>query len=865
MPRLLLVLCILCYALLGHAQQSAVDSLETLLKHTTAPTEKVNLLNELANLYYNSDVEKGYAYASEAVILAHAVKDIKGERLGLMLQGFYFYGNGNFDEALRLYKASSGLEKGNDDLKAYNLAMTGNVHLSKASYDSALSCYTQAISVLQAINSDKYLAYAYKNLGRLCVLQWKNDLAKKYFSNAFDIYQRKHDQYGIADTQFALADVSKNQADYKMAEKYVASACVTGNKLNDVFLKLHCLINQGELDYNTGEYMQALQNLLQATEATNLMDVPEVQAKLYLDLGDVYEALGQNDISLKYFLESLKISERLGFKHSIAKVQSSLGWIYKNQHNYRLAHEWVDKSYYLRKEIGDEHGVSNSFNVKGVIFYQQQMYDSALVYLERSLEIRRRIGHKEGVSACLFNKALVLEAMKKFQPALDLQHEALAIENTIQNKFTLGISYNSIGSLYTQLKQYDSAYKYLKDAEQMSLQTKSLTLSMNNQFYWSDYFKAKGDYKRALEFHERYADLNDSIYYEMGASKLAELQAFYQLEKKDHEIKLLSQEKLLHENEIDLQKSRIHFQTIIIISVIAGLLLVSLLAFKSYQYNKQIEKAHREITEQKEEIQSQSEELIEANQIIADINKQLEVKIQDRTRALTQAYKELDTFFYRASHDFRRPLTTFLGLAEVANVTVKDKSAIELFEKVRTTAVNLDKMLVKLQSISDVGSQELVYKEVMLRELFENVCDSYRDEIQRNNIRTSTDIHLTGPFISYPAMVKIILDNLVENAIHFCNPNEPFVKLHASQDGGLVTIEVIDNGAGILPKYQDQVFDMYFRGSERSKGNGLGLYIVKKAVQKLEGSVKLTSGKGAGTTITVVLPNDLQASHKFSM
>jgi len=62
-----------------------------------------------------------------------------------------------------------------------------------------------------------------------------------------------------------------------------------------------------------------------------------------------------------------------------------------------------------------------------------------------------------------------------------------------------------------------------------------------------------------------------------------------------------------------------------------------------------------------------------------------------------------------------------MGLAEVAKITIKDESALELFRKVDETARNLDKMLVKLQSISDVGSQELIFKEVLLREIFEMV------------------------------------------------------------------------------------------------------------------------------------------------
>ena len=84
---------------------------------------------------------------------------------------------------------------------------------------------------------------------------------------------------------------------------------------------------------------------------------------------------------------------------------------------------------------------------------------------------------------------------------------------------------------------------------------------------------------------------------------------------------------------------------------------------------------------------------------ILGINDELEQKVEARSVELKNAHKELDIFFYRSSHDFRRPLTTFIGLAEVAKIAVKDETALNLFEKVRENSLALDKMLRKLQSM----------------------------------------------------------------------------------------------------------------------------------------------------------------------
>jgi signal transduction histidine kinase len=269
--------------------------------------------------------------------------------------------------------------------------------------------------------------------------------------------------------------------------------------------------------------------------------------------------------------------------------------------------------------------------------------------------------------------------------------------------------------------------------------------------------------------------------------------------------------------------------------------------------NAELAVLNQDISEQKEEIQAQAEELTESHETIIRINQHLEEKVAERTSELAQAYKELDTFFYRASHDFRRPLTTFMGLSEVAKITVKDENALELFEKVRLTAGHLDKMLMKLQSISDVGLQHLSYREVFSNDIFNVLFTTYSEEFGSKDVSFQTEASIAS-FYSYPTIIKLIVDNLVENAIQFRRQRQAFVKVKIYKQDSEIIISVIDNGQGIDAQYQDQIFNMYFRGSENSNGNGLGLYIIKKAVEKLNGRISFTSVYNSGSTFSVFFP-----------
>jgi signal transduction histidine kinase len=110
---------------------------------------------------------------------------------------------------------------------------------------------------------------------------------------------------------------------------------------------------------------------------------------------------------------------------------------------------------------------------------------------------------------------------------------------------------------------------------------------------------------------------------------------------------------------------------------------------------------------------------------------------------------------------------------------------------------------------------------------------------------------------SYPGLVETIVYNLVENAVFFTSLQEDrpvAVGVRIVEQGTSIYIEVQDNGGGIDRTIRHRVYDMFFKGTERSKGHGLGLYIVQKAVQTLEGDIDFVSDASMGTKFTVRLP-----------
>ncbi len=857
MGRLLVLLAILTIKTsLTCGQQREADSLVHALDAAGSTEGAVDILNSLAFYYYDFDSPRAFDYASRAADLARDLGYLKGLRTALTLSGFYYSTIGQYDSAIASYRRSADVDIPDDEALAYNAVLTGNAFRALSLFDSAELQYHKALNLLETLDAPAQQAYAYRNLAELYILWWKNNEAEKILRKSLAIYDSIGRINGIAEAWFLMAQLKIKQADYGAAENCVEKGCALASALNQDFMRMRCLTVRGEIALEFGELTPALKNLFEALGVLKNSDNVLLAAALYTDIGDVYSVLEQPQMALRYYSRALETTRKIGARREEAILLGRIAGIVSGSGDFARAKEMIETALKIQEDIGDDAGMSYTYIARGRALYAQEEFLQALEAFEGALRLREKVGHREGQASCYLNMSLVYLAMNEVPTALSYQQKGLAIEESIGHKHNSAYSHNRLGSLYTRLKDYRRASDHLTQAAAIASGLNSKSLLMRNNLYWAAYFEARGNEERAYHHFKRYAALRDSIHNDIDAQKLAELQALYVMEKKDQEIRLLTQDRLLDEQQIDLQKAQINRQRTIIGSVVLILLLLSLLMYKTWQYSARMEKAHREISEQKEEIETQSEELREANEEIARINKALEDKIGERTEELSQAYKELDTFFYRASHDFRRPLTTFMGLAEVAKVTVRDTSALELFAKVRETASNLDKMLIKLQSISDMGSQQLAMKEVRLKEIFDTVCDNYRDDLERKRIVASADISVKGPFFSYPALVRIIIENLVENAVHFSGVEKPYIRLMARESAGFVTLEVKDNGQGISPEYQPHVFDMYFRANERSKGNGLGLYIVRKAVEKLDGSITLSSVAQSGSTFTVMLPNE---------
>jgi PAS domain S-box-containing protein len=226
-------------------------------------------------------------------------------------------------------------------------------------------------------------------------------------------------------------------------------------------------------------------------------------------------------------------------------------------------------------------------------------------------------------------------------------------------------------------------------------------------------------------------------------------------------------------------------------------------------------------------------------------------------KKLEATNKELELFIYKASHDIRGPLASVMGLVNVSKLEVTDQKSAKYLDMINTATQKLDYTLGELVKAMKMRDVTVFNEEIDFDQLTDEILKRFFHFPGFLRLKISKEIISSCTFHSNRSVLETILQNLIENAIKYQKTSgvESFVniKFHIMEKKLQLTVE--DNGIGIEELLQPQIFDMYFKANENSKGSGLGLYLVKKGIEKLDGEIELTSRLGVGTTFKVTIPN----------
>ncbi|HMI67356.1 MAG TPA: ATP-binding protein [Cyclobacteriaceae bacterium] len=252
------------------------------------------------------------------------------------------------------------------------------------------------------------------------------------------------------------------------------------------------------------------------------------------------------------------------------------------------------------------------------------------------------------------------------------------------------------------------------------------------------------------------------------------------------------------------------------------------------------------------------------------IRKEQDEMLRNQNEELVKINKELDSFVYSVSHNLRSPLASVLGLVNVAMLDeLKDRDMVDgYFQMIRKSISKLDGTLREILNYSRNARSDVVISEINLDQLVRQSFAEMKYLQGHHDISKRIEIENAIPFYSDGYRLSIILANLIANSIQYCDEGKDnsFIQVSATITPAHAIVHILDNGVGINRDYLPEIFNMFYRASEKSDGAGLGLYIVKETLERLHGRVAVTSRLGEGTDITLTIPNTfLKENSTFSL
>ncbi len=557
--------------------------------------------------------------------------------------------------------------------------------------------------------------------------------------------------------------------------------------------------------------------------------------------GNVYFLLAEYQKSLEFYLESLELREELRDREGIAGSYSNIALIYSEFNDNDKAIEYTLKSYQTFLEIGDKQKMGICLNNLTYLHLETKEFPTALDYGLKTLALYNELGDSTGISDALNNLGDIYKETEKYDEALSCHLQSLDLNVALDNSFNIANSKFNIAQLYFRIGDYKNGFRYLSEGLPLAVELQSNDLIMDMYALMSNYYNIQNNYAKALEYHDLYRQVADTIYNQESNDRIAAMKVKFEAERKNEEILLLKQDQDIR----NLQKKR---QSELIRYLILSALLVlvfGLLGLHSYRRKKNTN----------EQLRDQNIQYYYANK-----------ELKQSENNLHELNTTKDKLFSIIGHDLINPFQALLGLAQLLHdhtleITHEDRK--KYCHLINLSAHNLHNLLQNLLQWTSVQTGKLKFEPVEFN-LFtkaEETISLMKASAEKKGIILTNEVNKEILGNADPNLFSTILRNLISNAIKF-TPSGGLIRIRSSEDENIAQIEVTDNGTGIPEHHLDKLFDLEktfsTKGTSEEEGSGLGLILCKEFVEKNGGEIWVDSIPGQGSRFFFTLPKKIE-------
>jgi len=265
--------------------------------------------------------------------------------------------------------------------------------------------------------------------------------------------------------------------------------------------------------------------------------------------------------------------------------------------------------------------------------------------------------------------------------------------------------------------------------------------------------------------------------------------------------------------------------------------------------------AQHSLLEFNENLEAKVRERTQALHDEITIRKDAELKLQKTNQELSKRNTELDNFVYSVSHDLRAPIASVLGLINLAkkdgDIAMKDT----YLDMINNSARQQDHFIREILDQSRNSRLDVRREEIDFQPIIDETFDQLSFATTTGKaVEKIVSVRQERPFYCDRWRLKVILNNIISNAIRYRNGRDPLIRVDVDVTDNGAQVRIEDNGKGIAKEHLSHVCRMFYRATDDGAGSGLGLYIVKETIDKLNGSIDIDSIEGKGTTVQLMIP-----------
>jgi two-component system sensor histidine kinase/response regulator len=584
------------------------------------------------------------------------------------------------------------------------------------------------------------------------------------------------------------------------------------------------------------DYQHAIMNLNLAVDINNSLGNDELmQTILYKSMGNVYFSKGELSKSLDYYYKGLFIAIKNHYTLPAGNLYNNIGAALQNMEVYPNALEHFKKALEILGKTDNNQALGTINQNIGEILLAQNNLDGAIRYLNKANYIVNKQNDKDGLSSVYTDLGLCYAAKKKFGKAINYIDTSLQIAKKYKIIYNQAYALIGLANVYNQQKDYKNAYKYALEGQQLSIKLGNLSVKANAALQLSKALAGLGKSAQAYQFLNEYINFKNQLKSNESIEKSTSYNFELTFALKERQLKQQQYEKdLIYKQKTNSQR----LINIIFVVIILAMILISGVYYrekkKQQNINVMLEHKNHEVLNQKADLDEQAKKLNELN------------NLKDRLISIL-------------AHDLRAPLSTLRGLfGLLQDDTITHQELVDMIpsvlKKLEYTSDFLDTLLFWINS--QMENFDISVKEFSVTELIQNEADSNRDEAASKNILFITDIPDGLIATADPNSIRIVVRNLITNAIKFSDKDDT-IHVSAYQADQKIIVKVADTGVGMSPDQLNKLFKSKVEsknGTNNELGTGMGLLFCKDLIEKCNGEIWATSEPGLGTVFTFSIP-----------